>query len=277
MSLIVPAAGMTFPVKIGGLARNTTYTFGVTATNAFGTGPASAKKLTGAVTTATVTPAKVRYGQQVTVSGKVTNADTGKPLSGQTVYLYARTKGTSSYVPLRARATSAADGSYSLVYGPKASRRYYVSSRGPSTMGASSPSTYVPLKGRATLVLSDSSVTAGTKVIFSGKAKPGNGSRGPAAAPGGLRLGDEEVRGPGRERLLRPDLDALVQDGLHLASEGLGAELHRGRQRQQGPEGHLTPRSTPGQGGRQNVREGSGPGDRRGGVLEDAGHVGEEA
>ena len=37
-------------------------------------------------------------------------------------------------------------------------------------------STYVPLKGRATLVLSDTAVTAGTKVTFSGKAKPGNGS-----------------------------------------------------------------------------------------------------
>ena len=102
VALAVSAAGLTFPVKVSGLARNTTYTFGVTATNVFGTGPASAKKLTGAVTTAMVTPAKVRYGQKIMVSGRVTNAETGKPLSGQTLYLYARTKGSTSYVSLGA-------------------------------------------------------------------------------------------------------------------------------------------------------------------------------
>ena len=43
-------------------------------------------------------------------------------------------------------------------------------------MGASSLGTYVALKGKATMFLSDASVTAGTRVTFSGKAKPAKGS-----------------------------------------------------------------------------------------------------
>lgn len=176
VSEVISAAGLTFPVKVNGLATNTTYTFTVRATNAFGSGPAATKTMHGAVTTATFSPTSMVYGKSVTVKGKVIDADTGKPVAGQTMYLFGKTKGSTSYSNRGPKATTAANGTYSFTIKPHASRRYYVTSRGPDRMGASSVSSYVKVKATITMKLDDSSVKAGTRVYFSGKVKPKQGS-----------------------------------------------------------------------------------------------------
>ena len=172
----MPASGLTFPVTVSGLARNTTYTFRVVATNAFGTGPSVAKKMTGTVTKATISPTSVVAGQKVTFKGKVTSADTGRAVAGQKLYLYGRVKGTTEYVSLGAKATTAANGTFVFAYKPKASTRYVVTSRGADFMGAASKSTYVKLKAKATITLSKSSVKLGKTVTFSGTVRPKVGS-----------------------------------------------------------------------------------------------------
>jgi hypothetical protein len=172
----LPVGGLTFPVRVAGLARNTTYTFAVTATNPFGTGAPAAKTLKGSVTSLKVDVTTTIAGHPITLRGKVVDADTGQRVSGQKVYLYRKVKGTTTYVHSGARATTAANGTFSFTYHPKASARYYVTTRGAGRMGAKSASTHVSVKGRANLKLSRASVKSGATVTFSGKVRPQTGS-----------------------------------------------------------------------------------------------------
>jgi len=168
----VAAGGLTFPVHMTGLGASTTYTFTVTATNDFGAGPAASKTLRGSVTTLKVAPTKIAYGRALTMTGKVTDSDSGKRVAGQKVYLFSKTKGSSGYVNRGARATTAANGTFSFTYKPKATSRYFVTSRGSGRMGAKSATRKSTVKGTATLKLDDPSVKVGTVVTFSGKVRP---------------------------------------------------------------------------------------------------------
>ena len=172
VTTVVPADGLTFPVKVSGLAPSTTYVFSVKATNALGTGPAATTTLKGSLTTAVITPTGVTYGAKITVTGKVTEAGTGKAVAGQTIYQYSKIKGTTTYVYNGAKATTAANGTYTYTYTPNASRTYYTTSRGAGRLGDDSVTSYVTVKGTVTIALNKPSVKAGTTVTFSGTVRP---------------------------------------------------------------------------------------------------------
>ena len=175
VTLAVPASGLTFPVTVTGLASHTTYTFSVTATNAFGTSAATSRTLKGTVTKATFSPTKLVYGQKSTVTGKVTDATTGKPVAGQTIYLYGRVKGATAYTSAGAKAITAANGTFRFTIAPKVTHRWYVTSRGPDRMGANSSSKAVPVRATVTMSLNHASVHVGTTVTFSGTVRPKTG------------------------------------------------------------------------------------------------------
>jgi hypothetical protein len=148
---VVAAAGLAFPVTVSGLAPRTAYTFTVTATNTFGPGPAASKSLKGSTTTLRVSRSKIRYGEKVVLSGKVKDSGSGKPVSGQQIYLYRKAKGGTAYVNRGVKATTSSKGTFSIAFKPERSGRFFVTSRGPGRMGATSPSRSVTVKGVATL------------------------------------------------------------------------------------------------------------------------------
>lgn len=168
----VTRAGLAFPVKVTGLARKMSYTFAVTAENAFGTSQASSVKLRGTVAKAKFFSTKVTAGKKLTVKGKVTDADNHKPVSGQKLVLFAKTKGTSEFVNLGVKATSAGNGKYTFTYKPKSTATYYVLSRGSVRMNGRSAKSSVTVKASVTMKASRSSMKKGQEVTFSGKAKP---------------------------------------------------------------------------------------------------------
>ena len=168
----VSAAGLSFPVKITGLSRATRYTFAVTAENSYGEGPLSSVVLRGTSATMKLSPSTVVAGKKMTVKGKVTDADNGKPVAGQKMVLFAKTKGTSEYVNLGGKATSAANGKYSFSYKPKATAKYFVQSHGTGRMKGKSGTKSVAVKASATMKTSRDTVKAGRSVTFSGKVRP---------------------------------------------------------------------------------------------------------
>ena len=168
----VPASGLTFPVKVTGLARNMTYTFSVKAVNAFGSGPVTSKTLKGTVIKATFSTTHVTYGQKITVTGKVVDAVTGFAVSGQAIHVYGKAYGATTYTHLSTKTTSAANGTFRFTITPKATMRYVVTALGANRMGADSASTRPIVRGTVSTALNHTTVHAGTTVTFTGQVLP---------------------------------------------------------------------------------------------------------
>lgn len=142
----VSATGLSFPVTVSGLAKHTGYTFTVTATNAFGTGKAASKTLTGTNVKLRVKPSKVEQGQPATLSGKVTDAVSGQTVSGQSITVFRKVSGGAGFVDRGVKAKTSAKGTFSIHVKSKKSAQYYVVSSGKSTMGAKSQKLKVAVK-----------------------------------------------------------------------------------------------------------------------------------
>lgn len=100
--------------KVAGLTAGTSYTFTVTATNAFGTSPPSppSGKVTPRARTAlalTSAPRSATYGTAITATGKLTRADTGAKLAGAEVTLqYRRNNSAGAFTPVASGKTTSA-------------------------------------------------------------------------------------------------------------------------------------------------------------------------
>ena len=133
------------------------------------------KPLGGPFLTANVSTTSVVIGDKFTVSGSVTDGSMGAPYADLPIYLFGEPKGSAGFVDRGVRATTAADGTFSFTYQPKATNEWYVST-GPQGSGVDSDQASVSVVGKATIHLNDKSVKSGTKVTFFGKARPSSAS-----------------------------------------------------------------------------------------------------
>lgn len=158
---------------VGGLASGVTYTFAVQAYSQDGAGGYARKRLIGTKATSALSATTVTYGTSVKFSGKAYRVDTGKGVSGWTVTLQNRTKGSTTWRSVSTITTSTY-GSYSFTVQPWSSRDYravYLS--GNSTyLGTTSPVRPVTVRQRVTGTFNDSSVRRGTTVTFAGAVSP---------------------------------------------------------------------------------------------------------
>ena len=146
VSRTVQAAGLTFPVKLRGLARGTGYRFEVTATNAFGPGRTATKSLGGAAVKLRVKPVRVTSGERITFRGVVTDPTTGRPLSGQAISLFGKAAGGVTFVDRGVRDRTSATGRYAFSVRPTQTGRYFVLTSGHLRMGARSQIVRVAVK-----------------------------------------------------------------------------------------------------------------------------------
>ena len=175
---VVTASGLTFPVTITGLATKQAYTFDVTATNAFGTGPVASKTLQASVVKVTPVAKPVVYRGWATVKGQVTDATTGAAVSGQTITLKVRPAGASGYVLVHGVSTrTRADGTFALRYRVMSTGRVQVIASGPGRMSASATSIRVWAHGTSSLGRNHTTVKKGQTLRFTGTVRPGKGTQ----------------------------------------------------------------------------------------------------
>jgi archaellin len=174
---VVSASGLTFPVTVSGLATKRAYTFDVTATNAFGTGPAASKTLQASLVTVAAIHKPVAYGKYAIITGRVTDATTGAAVSGQTITLQVRPKGGASYVLVpRVSARSKADGTFALRYKVTATNHIMVIAAGSGRMTALAAPVSLWVHATSTISLNDRYVSKGQTVRFTGTVRPAKGT-----------------------------------------------------------------------------------------------------
>ncbi len=161
----------TTTAHFDGLSEGVTYTASVVADNASGqSAPGTA---TAYSTSVTLSPTRstVAYKKSTTVTGTLNSTDPNADLTGRTVQIQARPSGSADWTTI-GEATTAADGSYSFAVTPTKNTAYRAHYAGaPDMSSTSGPSTvYVRLK--VTLAVSDTTVTMGTTVMFSGHVGP---------------------------------------------------------------------------------------------------------
>lgn len=116
----------------------------------------------------------VTYGATVTVSGRLTRSDTGAGIPGVPVQLYARRKGTTSWLLVGA-ATSTGTGAVTLTHPPRWSVDYRWNYRGSGTfLGSASALRPVGVRTAVGATLSRTSIALGGPVTLSGAVAPGH-------------------------------------------------------------------------------------------------------
>ena len=172
------ASGLTFPVVVSGLAKNTSYTFAVSASNGWGAGPTASTTLRGVAVITIGVKRSVSYGSLATIKGKVTDSVTGNPLYGTTVTLRVRPAGSSTYTTVPGVSVKTGrSGLFTLTYRPTVRTSIYVVAEG-TTARMAAASKWLPLSVHATTSLSvnHTHVLPGATVKFGGTARPGKGS-----------------------------------------------------------------------------------------------------
>ena len=140
--------------------------------NAAGNGAAATASAYGTTITSKASATTVSSGKTFTVTGKVTDSESGNPVAGQSVTLFARATGNTSYASLGIKATTAADGTYSFPVLASQTKWYYVSTTGQDRMAGSGTHFAVHAVATATIALDHSVIAKGHKVTFSGKVAP---------------------------------------------------------------------------------------------------------
>jgi hypothetical protein len=170
--------------SVTGLANGTAYTFTAAAVNAVGTGASSAASNTVTPRLATKlvltsAPSLLTYGVAPKVVGKLTRANGTTPVSGQSVQLQVRKKGTSTYKKV-AVVTSSSTGSvtftsYKPGYAVDALR--LVRSTAGAYLGAVSNAKAVSTQRRITAALSATQIALGKTAKLSGRVYPRSSGR----------------------------------------------------------------------------------------------------
>jgi hypothetical protein len=164
---------------ITGLTNGTTYTFTVAATNPDGTSPPSAPSppvTPAAATTLSLNaaPTSVLHGGTVQLSGRLLRADTATGISGETVTIERRPKGTATWTTLTT-VTTAGDGALNPTpqVTPQAHSEYRL--RHPATpfhAASTSPIAAVRVGVRLTARLNRTSMALGRTATISGQVIP---------------------------------------------------------------------------------------------------------
>jgi hypothetical protein len=174
---VVSASGLTFPVTISGLATKRAYTFDVTATNDFGTGPAASRTLQASLVTMTAATKPVATGAFATVKGRVTDATTGAVVSGQTITLQVRPAGATAYVLVPGLSTrTKADGTFALRYKLTATTRVAAIASGSGRMSAIAAPIWVWAHAKSSLYPKHAHARKGQAIRFAGTVRPGKGT-----------------------------------------------------------------------------------------------------
>jgi type VII secretion-associated serine protease mycosin len=142
-------AGTASGVTAYGLTEGSTYTFAVWVRDRSGKlSSPSAVTLTGSAVTISSSAKRVAAGSSVTVTGRLTRPDTGAPISGAPVQLYARIEGATTW-SLVGTATSSSTGDVSLTDRPSASVDYqWIYPGSTAYTGADSPLRTVQVRTR---------------------------------------------------------------------------------------------------------------------------------
>ncbi|MEU8259299.1 S8 family serine peptidase [Micromonospora sp. NPDC048999] len=166
-------AGTGSSATATGLAAGTTYTFGAWVRDRSGkysSGPAVQLLGTGATITSNATA--LTYGGAVTVTGKLTRKDTGAGLAGQSVQLYGKYQGSSSYT-LIATVTSGTSGALTYTHKPAKGVSYEWRYGGsPTYLGGVSSLRTVTVATLVTGKLSKTKFRLGGTVTLSGSVSP---------------------------------------------------------------------------------------------------------
>ena len=175
---VVSASGLTFPVTVSGLATKRAYTFDVTATNAFGTGPAASKTLQASVVKVTAVKKPVAYKGFATIKGQVTDATTGAAVSGQTITLQGPPgrRGRRTRVVPGVSTRTKADGTFAVRYKMTATAHVIVIASGSGRMAGFAPSISVWAHAKSSLSPNHKHVSKGQTVRFAGTVHPGKGT-----------------------------------------------------------------------------------------------------
>ncbi|MFI7522808.1 S8 family serine peptidase [Micromonospora globbae] len=117
-------AGTGSGVTVSDLAEGTTYTFRAWVRDLSGTlSSPSTVTLTGSALTIASSAKTVNSGRPVSLTGQLTRPDTGAPIAGAVVRLYARPEGTTTWTQV-GTATSGSSGNLSLSHTPSVSTDY---------------------------------------------------------------------------------------------------------------------------------------------------------
>lgn len=136
-------------VTVSGLTEGTTYTFAAWVRDRAGKlSSPSTLTLTGSAVTISSSAKTLRYGSSVSITGQLTQPDTGAAITGASVQLYGRPEGSTTW-SLVGTATSSSTGYLSLSHQPNASTDYqWIYSGSTAYTGADSPLRTVQVRTR---------------------------------------------------------------------------------------------------------------------------------
>lgn len=159
--------------SISGLASATNYKFTVRAHSIAGAGAPRSKFLIGLKLSATPSASTITYGNSVKISGKLYRADNNTGVTGQSVKLIGRKKGTStwSYV---ATTTTGSYGAYSFTKSPGSNYEYRVlfAAGSPAYLGAQSVIRPISVRTKVTGNWDDTYAGKNQTVTFAGSVAP---------------------------------------------------------------------------------------------------------
>ncbi|WP_139307424.1 S8 family serine peptidase [Micromonospora pattaloongensis] len=166
-------AGVGTAAVVRGLVGGGTYSFAVWVRDRSGAySPVATTQLGGTAVTITSRVSMVTYGGAVTLTGVLTQRDTGAPLAGQPVQLYGRARGTTAFAVL-GTVTSSGTGAVAFSHRPSRNFEYQWVYAGPGDrVGAGSSLRAVNVASTVTAAASKSSFRLGGSLVLSGKVSP---------------------------------------------------------------------------------------------------------
>jgi hypothetical protein len=164
------SAGTT-TAHFSGLAQNVTYTATVAATNASGSSAGTTAEVYGTDLTLTPDKATITYKKSAHLQGNFSTDEPGANLAGRQVKVEAQAAGSGTWTPVATFVTDA-DGNFNVLVKPKKNTTYRATYLGGAHDLSSSTTTLVSVAPKVGIKVSDSTVSLGTTVQFSGKATP---------------------------------------------------------------------------------------------------------
>jgi serine protease len=166
-------AGTAAGATATGLANSTSYAFRAWVQDRSGKlSPPVDTRLVGTRATIATNTGAISYGGSVSLSGKVTRLDTGAPLAGVPVSLYARTKNSTVWREVT-RPTSSATGTVSYVHKPTVSTIYQWGYNGsPDLLGSRTADKLVEVRPTITAYVSSTAIKLGGTNGFYGYLRP---------------------------------------------------------------------------------------------------------